>query len=273
MTEFVKNIWSFVSGTVVGVLGGLMGLGGAEFRLPILVGYFNFTTFQGIIINLIVSLITVVFSLIFRSSSIPLANVVGNSGVVLNLLAGSITGAFVGVKLATKINSDKLDDIVFIFLTFLGIFMITHSFIHFDYLEFTPIIRIILGLFAGLIIGIFSSMLGVAGGELIIPTIILLYGIDIKLAGSLSLCVSFPTLLIGIMKYGQKGELIIVKNNLSFVFCMAVGSVLGAFIGSRILIGIGVSTLQIILGTILLISAIKIFKNKRVIKNSTTNSQ
>jgi uncharacterized membrane protein YfcA len=273
MKERVKNIWSFISGTVVGVLGGLMGLGGAEFRLPILVGYFEFTTFQGIIINLIVSLITVTFSLIFRSSSIPLTSVVENSGVVLNLLAGSITGAFLGVKLATKMNSEKLDNIVFIFLTFLGIFMITHSFIHFNYLELTPIIRIILGLLAGLIIGIFSSMLGVAGGELIIPTIILLYGIDIKLAGSLSLCVSLPTVLIGIMKYRQKGELKIVKNNLNFMFCMAIGSVLGAFIGSRILIGIGVGTLQIILGIILLISAIKIFKNKRDIINSATNSQ
>lgn len=273
MKEFMKNIWSFISGTVVGVLGGLMGLGGAEFRLPILVGYFEYTTFQGIIINLIVSLVTVTFSLIFRSSSIPLASVVENSGVVLNLLVGSITGAFVGVKLATRINSEKLDNIVFIFLMFLGFFMITHSFIHFNYLELTPIIRIILGFLAGLIIGIFSSMLGVAGGELIIPTIILLYGIDIKLAGSLSLCVSLPTILVGIMKYRQKGEMKIIKNNLSFVFCMAIGSVLGAFIGSRILIGIGVSTLQIILGTVLLISAIKILKNKRDLTNSTTNSQ
>jgi len=108
---------------------------------------------------------------------------------------------------------------------------------------------------------------------LIIPTIILLYGIDIKLAGSLSLCISLPTVLIGIMKYRQRGELKIVKNNLSFVLCMAIGSVLGAFIGSRILIGIGAGTLQIILGVILLISAIKIFKNKRDIINSATNSQ
>jgi len=39
MKGFVTNIWSFISGTVIGILGGLMGLGGAEFRLPVLVGY------------------------------------------------------------------------------------------------------------------------------------------------------------------------------------------------------------------------------------------
>jgi uncharacterized membrane protein YfcA len=38
--------------------------------------------------------------------------------------------------------------------------------------------------------------MGVAGGELLIPTIVLLYGIDIKLAGSLSLAVSLPTMLV-----------------------------------------------------------------------------
>ena len=263
MKGFMTNIWSFISGTVIGVLGGLMGLGGAEFRLPVLVGYFEFTTFQGIIINLVVSLITVIFSFIFRSTSIPLVDIGENYGVILNLLAGSIIGAFIGVRLATKINSKKLDKIVFIFLMFLGIFMITHSLIHFNHLELTPIIRIISGFLAGLIIGIFSSMLGVAGGELIIPTIILLYAIDIKLAGSLSLCISFPTVLIGILKYKQNSEFKIIKNNMNFVFFMAIGSVLGAFICSRILIGIEASTLQLILGIVLLISAFKIFRKKR----------
>lgn len=36
----------------------------------------------------------------------------------------------------------------------------------------------------------------VAGGELLIPTLVLLFGIDIKLAGSLSLSVSLPTMLV-----------------------------------------------------------------------------
>lgn len=262
MEGSVKNIWSFISGAVVGILGGLMGLGGAEFRLPVLVGFFRFTTFQGIIINLVISLVTVSFSLIFRSTSIPFSSVANNYGIILNLLSGSIIGAFMGVRLATKIDHEKLDNIVFVFLMLLGIFMIGHSFIHFSYLELAPIVRIMTGFLAGIVIGIFSSMLGVAGGELIIPTIIILYSIDIKLAGSLGLCISFPTVLIGLMKYRQKGEFHIVKNNRSFVISMAAGSVLGAFIGSRILIGIGANTLQIILGIILLISALKIFKNK-----------
>ena len=39
--------------------------------------------------------------------------------------------------------------------------------------------------------------MGVAGGELLVPTFVLLFGLDIKLAGSLSLVVSLPTMLVG----------------------------------------------------------------------------
>jgi len=38
--------------------------------------------------------------------------------------------------------------------------------------------------------------MGVAGGGLLIPTIVPLYGVNIKIAGSLSLAVSLPTMLV-----------------------------------------------------------------------------
>ena len=53
------------------------------------------------------------------------------------------------------------------------------------------------GVVAGFVIGIVAALLGVAGGELLIPTLVLLFGVDIKLAGSLSLAVSLPTMLVG----------------------------------------------------------------------------
>ena len=44
-----KNFFSFLAGGSVATLGGLVGLGGAEFRLPILVGFFGFATLNAII--------------------------------------------------------------------------------------------------------------------------------------------------------------------------------------------------------------------------------
>jgi hypothetical protein len=58
-------------------------------------------------------------------------------------------------------------------------------------------VQIVAGIAAGFVIGVVASLLGVAGGELLIPTLILLFGADVKLAGSLSLAVSLPTMLVG----------------------------------------------------------------------------
>ncbi len=44
----MKNMYSFISGFLVATLGGLIGLGGAEFRLPILVGFFSFATLNAV---------------------------------------------------------------------------------------------------------------------------------------------------------------------------------------------------------------------------------
>ena len=47
---------AFISGAAVGVLGGMIGLGGAEFRLPLLVGLFGFVALQAVILNKALSL-------------------------------------------------------------------------------------------------------------------------------------------------------------------------------------------------------------------------
>lgn len=61
--------------------------------------------------------------------------------------------------------------------------------------------RIAAGFAFGLTIGLVSSMLGVAGGELIIPTLVFAFGADIKTAGTASLLVSVPTVIVGLIRY------------------------------------------------------------------------
>ena len=57
---------AFASGAAVGVLGGLIGLGGAEFRLPLLIGLFALAAHQAVRFNLLVSFVTVSASVAAR---------------------------------------------------------------------------------------------------------------------------------------------------------------------------------------------------------------
>lgn len=262
----MRTFWAFIWGALIGILGGLIGLGGAEFRLPILLSIFNYRTLQAIIINLMVSLVTVTFSFVFRVGIIGLEDVAANWFVIINILAGSLIGSYLGVKYATRINERTLNRIVVVFLIFLSIVLIGHNFIFsIGSLSLPSLLRISAGFIAGIAIGIFSSMLGVAGGELIIPTVILLFAVDIKLAGSLSLAISIPTILMGLFKYQHQGRVQDVISERKFIGSMAFGSILGAFIGSNLLRYVSSSYLYLILGVILLLSAFKLANHKPVL--------
>lgn len=104
--------------------------------------------------------------------------------------------------------------------------------------------------------------MGVAGGELLIPTIVLLSGIDIKTAGSLSLLVSLPTMLVAFARYSRDNSFAVLRQNLGFVTVMVVGSVVGALLGG-LLLGV-VPDLVLIpgLALILLISAVKVARHR-----------
>lgn len=106
-------------------------------------------------------------------------------------------------------------------------------------------------------------MLGVAGGEMIIPTIVLLYSADIKLAGSLSLAISIPTIIMGLIKYHRHGKLSEIYAYRKFITWMALGSIVGALIGSYLLQFVSSSFLYILLGLILFISAFKLLSHEK----------
>lgn len=257
----MKIFKSFSTGTVIGTLGGLMGLGGAEFRLPVLVGMFRFTTIQAIIINILVSLVTVFFSFLFRSGTVGLERVAYNWAPVADLLAGSLFGSWLGAHLASKISSHWLERAVMVLLAGLSVLLMAEHWLHFggEPLFGSLLALGIVGAAAGVGIGIVSSLLGVAGGELLIPIFMLLFGLEIKLAGSLALAVSFPTLIVGIIRYSRTEQFAVAGREKGFIAAMAAGSILGAFIGSLALGIIPSGALSLILGIILMIAAIKIF--------------
>ena len=118
------------------------------------------------------------------------------------------------------------------------------------------------GIAAGFAIGVIASLLGVAGGEFLIPTLVLLFGTDVKLAGSLSLAVSLPTMLVGFTRYSRDQSFGVLRKNWSFLLVMAVGSMIGTLIGGLILGVVPTSILLPLLAAILVISAVKVWRHQ-----------
>ena len=107
---------AFGGGAVIGTLGGLIGLGGAEFRLPLLIGAFRFAALEAVILNKAMSLVVVASALPFRATAVPLDAVAAHWAVVVNLLAGSLLGAWLGAGWATRLRSETLHRVIAVLL-------------------------------------------------------------------------------------------------------------------------------------------------------------
>ncbi|WP_113132886.1 sulfite exporter TauE/SafE family protein [Hyphomicrobiales bacterium] len=252
---------AFFGGATIGALGGLIGLGGAEFRLPLLIGMFNFAALEAVILNKAMSLVVVATALPFRTATVPFGAITENWGIVANLLAGSLMGAWYGAGWATRLKSETLYKVIAALLVAIAVVLVMGHDATTTGQPLAGSAQLIAGVVAGFAIGIVASLLGVAGGELLIPTLVLLFGADIKLAGSLSLAVSLPTMLVGFTRYSRDQSFAVLGKNKRFLLVMASGSVLGTFIGGLLLGVVPNAVLLPVLAVIMVISAVKVWRH------------
>lgn len=203
---------AFAAGGLIGTLGGLIGLRGAEFRLPLLVGPFRYPPLEAIILNKAMSLIVVATALMFRSGTISSAEIAAHWPIIVNLLAGSIAGAGFGAGWATRISAGALHRII--------------------------------------------------GILLVLIALILLFGLDVKLAGSLSLAISLPTMITGFARYSRDRSFAVIGRRRNFVRIMALGSIVGGMIGGLLLGVVPERVLLATLAAILVLSALKMLAVK-----------
>ncbi len=251
----------FAAGAAIGVLGGMIGLGGAEFRLPLLIGLFGFAALSAVILNKAMSLVVVLVALPARLAAVPAAEVAARWPVAANLLAGSLLGAWAGASWAVRMRSATLYKVLSALMVLMAAALVLTHTTTLATLDLPLWAQIPAGIAAGFGIGVVAAIMGVAGGELLIPTIVLLFGQDIKTAGSLSLLVSLPTMLVAFARYSRDGSFAVLGANLRFTTIMAAGSIAGAVLGG-LLLGVFPDLVLIpALAVILLVSAYKLARH------------
>ena len=251
-----------LAGAVVGILGGLMGLGGAEFRLPLLIGLFGLTALHAVILNKAMSLIVVTSALFFRMGTVPAKEIAANWPGIINLLGGSLLGAWLGEGCATKLSNRRLYQIISIMLLAIAAVLLFAHGVHSDGALLHGPAQVVAGLLAGFVIGVVAAVMGAAGGELLIPTLILPFGTDIRLAGSLSVAISLPTMVVGFIHFSRDSAFEVLTHNRRFVLAMALGSIVGAAIGGQLLGVVPTAALLPVLAVMLVISAVKVWRHK-----------
>lgn len=110
---------------------------------------------------------------------------------------------------------------------------------------------------AGILTGVLSGLIGIGGGSIVVPILIYLFKCDAKVAIGTSLCVIFPTALIGSVLHYQAGNI-----RLQYLVLYVPLSIMGAFLGVKLAAVLPGYVLRKVFAVVLGIVAVKMFLSK-----------
>lgn len=113
---------------------------------------------------------------------------------------------------------------------------------------------IILGLFAGYL----SGLIGIGGGIVIVPVLVMLFGFSQHQAQGTTLALlAIPVGILGVINYYQAGN---VDIKTTLLIC--IGFVAGSYFGSKMAVQLPQDILRKIFAVIMLLVAVKMFFQK-----------
>ncbi len=247
----------FVCGILIGAAAGMIGVGGGEFRIPILLHVLRLPMRVAAGANTIIGLAVVALGAVRRLPQHEWGD--GDAAIAFAMVLASLLGAWIGARMANRVPLKPLRAFVMVYLLAVGIWMIVEAFLHADHALMDPsgAMRITLAAGTGFVIAAVSGSLGVAGGEMRIPALMYLFAMPIKQAGTLSLVVSIPTLAASAVAYRRLGH--IPNRVLAVAGVMGAGSLIGVLIGAALLPYVDKHVLKGILGAVLLLATACLF--------------
>lgn len=110
----------------------------------------------------------------------------------------------------------------------------------------------------GILAGILSGLVGVGGGVIMVPLMVLFFGMTQHQAQGTSLAVlAVPVTAVAVYNYYQEGHI-----NVKFALIIAIFFVIGSIIGSKFAISLDQKTLKKIFAIILIVIAGKMLLDK-----------
>jgi uncharacterized membrane protein YfcA len=256
-------------GFPLGVVCGLLGLSGTEHRAPILRAFFRGSEERVAPLNLLISVMTLGGAIIGRDSTTSAAMLGPLLPELLALTAGTIGGVYAAGRLAGRISKRTvqrwtLSALVVIGAALAGLALASAAAIpvRLPGLPSALAARVPAGVVLGVLIGAVSSVRSISGGELLIPALVLAFGADIRIAGSASACLSFPIVLVALGRAARAHAFEREHEYRSIVVPMGVGSALGAIAGGHLLALVPAPALMILLGGVLILSAVTSFQDR-----------
>jgi uncharacterized protein len=210
------------------VLSGFTGVGGGEYRAPVLLALMGKVRWS-IAVNLLIGAIVSLFNFVLRGGWTLSQDLLVLAGL---LIATSLPGAYVGALLTRMASAKVIKGILVGILVATGLRLIlfeTHASASAPF----DVSGVLLALALGFGLGLISGLLGLAAGEYRIPALILLFGVPTIVAGTVSSLAAIPQQAVGFLKHRHLRHTGAVTLRLGAT--MAAASIAGVALGVALL--------------------------------------
>jgi len=235
-------------GLCAGIFGGLIGIGGGLIMIPLMVALLKISQHQAHGTSLV--------ALIFTGISGAVIYGLNNSLDIPAATALAVTAVFtarLGARYAHSLKEWKLKKAFGIFLFFCALFLFCKPYLS-DVIivSASPAAKITVFLVAGAATGFLSGMMGVGGGTIMVPAMVLLTGFSQHLAQGTSLLVMIPTGAMGAFTHWRMGNV-----NLKILYGLIAGILIGTYCGGYLAHLTDENILRLIFATIMILLGVR----------------
>lgn len=244
---------SFLIGLLAGFFGGLVGLGGGVIMIPLMVGILKLDQHgaHG------TSLVALVFTGISGAIAYGMKGSVDVTAAVLIAVTAMVT-ARAGAHFAHSLPEWKLKRAFGGFLVFAALLMLSKPYLPQVAAMDSGWTRIVLFLVTGAIAGFLSGMMGVGGGTIMVPAMVLLAGIGQHTAQGTSLLAMVPAGASGAYTHWKLGN---VRTNL--LLGLIPGILIGTYLGGTLAHVLTDNILRLIFAAMLIWIGVRYLMAKR----------
>ena len=222
VTKGAKFFIGIMSGLLGGFFGGLLGLGGGIIMIPLMTWLAKMTQHQAHG----TSLVAIVFTAIVGGTTYFLHGEVDWKVAVILAVSATITARF-GARYAHSLPEKKLKVAFGFFLIFASTMLVAKGYLPKTGWAFGPWASIIVFLMIGFVTGFVSGMMGVGGGGVMVPLMVVLGNIGQHVAQGTSLLAMIPASISGASTHYKLGNV-----KLDVVWGLIPGSLIGAYFGA-----------------------------------------
>ncbi|MGB9804151.1 sulfite exporter TauE/SafE family protein [Desulfofundulus sp.] len=241
-------------GLAAGFFGGLVGLGGGVIMIPLMVGMLKMGQHKAHG----TSLVALVFTGISGAITYALNGSVDILASVL-LASTAIFTARAGARFANALPEWKLKRSFGGFLIFVSLLLLLKSYLPHVTRPVVGWLEILILLLTGIFTGFLSGMMGVGGGTIMVPSMVLLTGFTQYTAQGCSLLAMVPVGIVGAYTHWRLGNV-----NKNILPGLVPGILAGTYLGGSVAHILSEGALRIIFSAVLIWTGVRYLRTPKL---------